>query len=68
MYKLHKMRTKKDFDHQNDYNRTKYDRVGLMLPKGKAKEWKEQAKAEGLSLNAFIIKCVQNYTNGKKTV
>lgn len=55
-------------NYKNDYNRQNYDRVGLMLPKGKAEEWKEQAKAEGLSLNAFIIKCVQNYTNSKKTV
>lgn len=53
---------------KNKYNAINYDRVGLMLPKGKAEEWKALAKAEGLSLNAFIIKCVQNYTNNEKTV
>lgn len=48
------MRTKKDFDHQNEYNRQKYDRVGLMLPKGIKELWQEEAQRRNMSLNAFI--------------
>lgn len=59
---------KSEVEYKNDFNRKNYDHFNLMLPKGKKEEWKEQAKAEGLSLNAFIIMCVQNYTNDKKTV
>ena len=57
--------------YKNDFNRENYDRVGLMLPKGKAEEWKAQAKAENLSLNAFVQKAVAHYTEiaqGKSTV
>ena len=53
-------RTKKDFDKQNDYNRVKYDRVGLMLPKGDKERLQEIAKAQGMSLNAFIGTAVKN--------
>lgn len=55
------MRGKKEFDKQNDYNREKYDRVGLMLPKGKADEWRTRARAENSSLNAFVQKAVEFY-------
>lgn len=55
------MRTKKDFEHQNEYNRQKYDRVGLMLPKGQGEEWKAEAKRRNMSLNAFIIEAVKKY-------
>lgn len=41
--------------YQNQYNKEKYDRLTLMLPKGKKDKWREQAKAEGLSLTAWII-------------
>lgn len=55
------MRGKQEFDRQNEYNREKYDRVGLMLPKGTADKWKEEAKARGLSLNAFVLECVRKF-------
>ena len=59
MYKLHKMRTKKDFDKQNEYNRKKYDHINLMIPKGMKEEWQNMAIDKGQSLNAFIIECVK---------
>ena len=65
------MRGKQEFDRQNEYNREKYDRVGLMLPKGTAGVWREEAKARGLSLNAFVLECVklrlENWSNEEKT-
>ena len=55
------MRTKKDFDHQNEYNKIKYDRVTIMLPKGKKEELMTIAKDRGLSLNAFINDAIDYY-------
>ena len=47
--------------YKNEYNREKYDRVGLMLPKGLKDVWKEEAKARGLSINALIIEAVKQF-------
>lgn len=55
------MRTQKDFNHQNEYNRMKYDRIGIMLPKGKGAEWKAEAERRNISLNAFITNAVNSY-------
>lgn len=56
------MRTKKDFDHQNEYNKEQYDRFSLMLPKGKKAELQAYAKAKGFnSLNAFINEAIRVY-------
>ena len=55
------MRGKADFDKQNEYNRGKYDRIGLMLPKGKGDAWKGEAQSRGLSINAFVQKAVEFY-------
>ena len=68
MYKMHKMRTKKDFDHQNEYNKQTYDRIGLMIPKGQKELWQTIAKGRSMSLNAFIIDCVKKCTVDAKTV
>lgn len=55
------MRGKAEFDKQNEYNRERYDRVGIMLPKGLKDVWKEKAKARGLSINALIIEAVKQF-------
>lgn len=47
--------------YRNEYNRQKYDRIGLMLPKGMGEEWKAEAKRRNQSLNAFVIEAVKNY-------
>lgn len=52
-----------EFTYRNEYNRQKYDRVGLMLPKGQGEEWKAEAKRRNMSLNAFIIEAVNLYLN-----
>ena len=60
------MRTKKQFDLQNEYNREKYDRIGLMLPKGEKERLQTVAKECGKSLNALIYECILNtYPTGK---
>lgn len=55
------MRNKELFDKQNEYNRTKYDRVSLMLPKGEKERLQEIAKAKGLSLNGLIVNAIAEY-------
>lgn len=50
---------KKPFDqikYQNEYNKANYDQVLINIPKGEKARWKEMAKAEGLSLSAWILK------------
>lgn len=55
------MRTKKDFDRQNEYNKEQYDRVSLMLPKGMKPLLQGIAKREGTSVNDIIKRSIQNY-------
>lgn len=43
----------------NKYIANNYDRLNLTVPKGKKDEYKASAEAEGKSLNAFIIECVE---------
>ena len=41
-------------EYQNEYNKEKYDRISLMVPKGKKDIIKAHAKAKGQSVNEFI--------------
>lgn len=42
----------------NRYNAKAYDRVSLMLPKGKRETVREYAESKGLSLNGYINKLI----------
>lgn len=55
------MRSKKDFDKQNEYNRKKYDNITIMVQKGNKAIWKEEAVKRNLSVNAFVINAVEYY-------
>ena len=46
---------------KNKYNAKAYDRISVTVKKGMKDEWKSKADKQGLSLNAFIEKAVQNY-------
>ena len=51
-----------DFDqikYQNEFNKNRYDRITILVPKGKKAEWTELAKAEGMSLTAWITKQIE---------
>ena len=41
--------------YRSDYQKKKYDRVVLYLPKGEKQKWQEAATKAGMSLNAFIV-------------
>ena len=47
--------------YQNQYNKTKYDRIVLMVKKGKKDELKERAKKQGISLNSYLLQIIDNY-------
>lgn len=57
------MRTKKDFDHQNEYNKQKYDQYTLMLPKGQKQKLNQIAEKNNTSLRAIINKAIEEYIN-----
>ena len=42
----------------NQYNKDKYDRFSLMLPKGKKEVIQNEAKKNGESVNAFINRAI----------
>lgn len=42
------------------YLSEKTDSIQIRVPKGKKSEYKEQAAAHGLSLNAYIIKLLES--------
>lgn len=44
--------------YQNEYNKKKYDKVSLMLPKGEKETVKKAAQMEGKSMNEFIVEAV----------
>ena len=53
---------KSKYDHE--YVRIHNDRIGLTVPKGTKDEWKQYAADLGMSMNAFIIYCVEKEIHG----
>lgn len=45
--------------YQNEYNKNKYDKILLCIPKGQKDIIKEKAKLEGKSVNEFIYSAVK---------
>lgn len=45
--------------YNNQFNRQKYDRIGLMVPKGQKEQIQAAASRQGQSLNAYIV-CAVN--------
>lgn len=42
----------------NKWIKENYDRINITLPAGQKEVWKQAAQKEGLSVNDFIRKCV----------
>lgn len=49
----------KQYKRQNEYNAAKYDKIGLMLPKGSKEKIKRTAEEKHLSVNAFITELIK---------
>lgn len=47
--------------YKNEYIKANYDRIGLVVPKGKREVWQALAKGEGKSLSGYIIEAVEAY-------
>lgn len=52
---------KKQMDYQNAYIKAKYDRINITIPKGRKEAYKQQAAAEGKSLNTIINEMLQHW-------
>ena len=50
---------KKQYNRQNTYNAAKYDKIGLMLPKGSKEKIKAEACKKNMSVNAYITELIK---------
>lgn len=46
---------------KNRYNAKAYDRISYSVKKGDKERYSQEAKKRGMSLNAFISMCVEQY-------
>ncbi|MDE5947055.1 MAG: antitoxin [Oscillospiraceae bacterium] len=51
---------------KNKYNKKAYDRINVMLPKGKKDLYKKIAQSKGLSLNGYINKLLEANTKDEE--
>lgn len=49
------------FEYQNKYNSEKYDRLNIMVPKGRREILKIRAKSMGMSLNKYVISAIEQF-------
>ncbi|WNX85020.1 Arc family DNA-binding protein [Agathobaculum sp. NTUH-O15-33] len=49
-------------EYKMNYDRENYERIAFRVPKGKREELRQYAKNQGESVNALIIKCLEQYT------
>lgn len=45
-------------EYNKAYEKEKYDKLMLRIPKGTREKWKEVAEEQGKSLNAFVVEAV----------
>lgn len=48
--------------YNNDFNRQKYDKVTIQIPKGEKDEWKQLAQKTGLSMTEMIRRAVADFS------
>ena len=53
----------KKYEYDQNYNKKNYDRIALLVNKGKKDIYKKQAESEGLSLNKWITQLLDNAVN-----
>lgn len=51
-------KTEKLIKYNNDFNRENYDRISLMVAKGKKEIIQAKAKEQNISVNAFINRAI----------
>ena len=45
--------------YQNEYNKSNYDRVGIVMPKGRKDVIKKKAMAAGQSMNEYVNQAIE---------
>lgn len=53
------MNTFNQIEYQNQYNKEKYDRITIMVPKGNKEVLQAYARKLNISLNAFMNKLIE---------
>mgnify|MGYP002411766438 CR=1 FL=1 len=51
--------------YNNDYKSERYDRITLLVTKGKKEIYQQAAQDEGISLSAFAVRCIEEKINKK---
>lgn len=54
-------RVRKMNQYNDEYKKAHYDRVNLLLPKGKRAEIAALASANGLSVSKFVLKVIEEW-------
>lgn len=57
----------KAISYNNDYNKETYDRINLMLKKGKKEIIQQRAAERGESVNAFITRAIDMLLNSTES-
>lgn len=52
-------RQEKQYKRQNEFSKQNYDRISVVIPKGKKDTIKEYANRKGMSLNEYIQKAIE---------
>lgn len=47
--------------YQSDYKRQNYDRLNILVPRGRGKEIKKEAARRGISVSQLIIQALESY-------
>lgn len=54
---------KAQYEYINDFNRQNYDKISVMLPKGKREYIKQLAENNGESVNSLVNRLLQGVAN-----
>lgn len=52
--------------YQNEYNKQKYDRITMLVPKGEKEVIKEAAKKADISVNELMLRAVREWIEQQK--
>ena len=52
------------FRYINNYQKEKYDRITILVQKGRKEAIQNNAKAHGMSTSEYIVACIDEYERG----
>lgn len=51
------------FRYINNYQKEKYDRITILVPKGRKEAIQNTAKSQGMSTSEYIVACIDEHEN-----